>query len=131
MEVRREVVLEASPDEVWELLTDAEELSTWFGGDVVFDPHPGAAAVFTELDAVHYAVVHDVVPGERLAFQWWPDRDEGDESAASVVTFVLEAVPTGTKLTVTETVPAVAVAAWPGRVLDLEWRCVTRSLVRV
>ena len=31
-EVEREVTLAADPEEVWESLTDPEELSRWFGG---------------------------------------------------------------------------------------------------
>ena len=34
MEVTREIVLPAAPDEVWEALTDPERLSEWFANDV-------------------------------------------------------------------------------------------------
>ena len=46
MEVTREIVFPASPDEVWQALTDADELEQWFANDVELDPQPGGAGVF-------------------------------------------------------------------------------------
>ena len=37
MEVEREVVLDAPPAEVWEALTDEQQLEEWFANDVEFD----------------------------------------------------------------------------------------------
>ena len=117
MHVTREVVLDCSTDEAWELLTDREELASWLGRPVDFEL--------------------DVVPGERVGFVW---SDGGREPTA--VEFVLQEHDGRARLTVTETLPARASVAggirrlplganWDDRLLDLELRCLTRAAVRV
>ena len=51
MEVEREVVFPAAPDEVWEALTEAERLEEWFANDVELDARPGGegAVSYTHL----------------------------------------------------------------------------------
>ena len=44
MEVTREVVLEAPLDEVWDALTDPEQLEEWFANDVELDRSRAARA---------------------------------------------------------------------------------------
>ncbi|HEV3227562.1 MAG TPA: hypothetical protein VGZ52_12030 [Acidimicrobiales bacterium] len=115
MYVTREVVLDCSTDEAWELLTDREELAAWLGRPVDFDL--------------------DTVEGQRVRFVW----SDGDREA-SEVEFVLERVDDRTRLTVTETPRARASAAggirrlpmgarWDDRLLDLELRCLSRTAV--
>jgi uncharacterized protein YndB with AHSA1/START domain len=120
MQVIREVVLDCSTDEVWELVSDPGELSSWLGRDV--------------------DVQLSTVPGERVSFVW----TDGDR-VPSQVEFVLHEVDGGTRLTVTETAPVRASAAggirrlavggigamWDDRLLDLELRCLTRAAVLV
>ena len=38
MEVTREIVFPVSPGEVWEALTDPDQLEEWFANDVELDP---------------------------------------------------------------------------------------------
>lgn len=97
MEVTREIVFPASPDEVWQALTDPEQLERWFANDVELDPRPGGAGVFRWDDGdVRRATVVVAEPGERLVLDW----DEDGE-----VEFVVEAVEDGTRLLVRETSP--------------------------
>ena len=104
MEVAREVVLPAEPDEVWEALTDPERLGEWFANDVELDPRPGGEGVFRWDDGeVRVARVEEVVPGERFGFRW-SDRDGGE----SLVTIDLEAADGATRLRVVETPSPVA-----------------------
>ena len=44
--IRREIVLPAPREEVWEALTDPERLADWFANDVDFDLRPGGGASF-------------------------------------------------------------------------------------
>src|SRR3954454_647365 len=112
MRVTREVVLDCSADDAWELLTDRSELGDWLGREVDFD-----------LEQI----------GDReLSFVW---SDSGH--APSRVQFALEEVEGGTRLTVTETPIRASVAGgitrlpiganWDDRLFDLEVRCLTRS----
>lgn len=74
--VTREVVVEAPIEDVWEALTDPEQLEEWFSED----------GVEREL------VIEEVEPGRRVAYAW----EEGD------VAIELEEVAGGTRVSVTE-----------------------------
>ena len=111
MQVTREVVLDCTTAEAWDLLTDRDELAAWLGRSVEFDL--------------------DVVEGERVRFVW---SDGG--RAPSEVEFVLTEEGDRARLTVTETMRASAAggirrlpigANWDDRLLDLELRCLTRA----
>jgi uncharacterized protein YndB with AHSA1/START domain len=98
VEVEREIVLGAPPEEVWEALTDPEQLEKWFANDVEFDLDRGGVFRWDDGE-VRHAVVEEVDAGRRLAIRWW-DPAAPDESA---VTFTLEEAEAGTRLVVTET----------------------------
>src|SRR5438046_1897803 len=46
MEVTREIEFPVPPDEVWEALTDPDQLEEWYANDVELDPREGGAGVF-------------------------------------------------------------------------------------
>ena len=74
MEVRREIVLPAAPEEVWEALTDPERLSEWFANDVELDPTPGGRGVFRwDNGETREAVVESVEEGERIVLRFDDD----------------------------------------------------------
>jgi uncharacterized protein YndB with AHSA1/START domain len=102
MEVTREIVFPASPEEVWQALTDPDELEEWFANDVEFDPRPGGDGVFRWDDGEErHATVLVVEPGERLVLDW---DEEGE------VEFTLEEVEEGTRLLVRESTPEFSTA---------------------
>ena len=97
--IRREILLDAPREEVWEALTDPERLEDWFANDVDLDLRPGGGASFRWANGEErHAVVREVEPGERLAFDW----EDGDGE----VEFTLADGSDGTLLTVVETSPA-------------------------
>jgi uncharacterized protein YndB with AHSA1/START domain len=113
VEVTREIVFPVPPDEVWEALTEAEQLEEWFANDVEFDPRPGGDGIFRWDDGEERrATVVVAEPGERLVLDW---DDEGE------VEFTLEEVEEGTRLLVRETAPEFATA--------LELRALALALV--
>jgi uncharacterized protein YndB with AHSA1/START domain len=98
--LQREVVFPVPPDRLWEALTEPESLAGWFGADVEWDLTPGGRAHFAGADeGDRDGLVDDVSPGRHLRFRWWP---EGDEEAASEVSYRLDPEDAGTRLTVTE-----------------------------
>ena len=102
MEVTREVVVPAPPEEVWEALTEPERLEEWFANEVELDVRPGGAGRFRWDDGdERHAVVREVDPGERLVLDW---DDEG------TVELTLEEVEEGTRLLVRESTPEFATA---------------------
>ena len=97
--IRREILLDAPREEVWEALTDPERLEDWFANEVELELRPGGDASFRWSNGEErYATVREVEPAERLAFDW--ADDEG------VVEFTLADAADGTRLIVVETAPA-------------------------
>ena len=82
MSVRREVDVEASPEEVWEALATEEGRERWL-------EEPERSIHVEVLDAPH-----------RLVWQW----SQGDDPP-SRVEFEVVAIPAGTRVVVTETAP--------------------------
>ena len=102
MEVTREVVLDAPVEEVWEALTDPEQLEEWFANDVELDAQEGGEGVFRwDNGEERHATVVEAAPGERLVLDW---DDEG------TVELTLEEVEEGTRLRVRESTPQFAIA---------------------
>jgi uncharacterized protein YndB with AHSA1/START domain len=96
--IRREIVLPAPRDEVWDALTDPERLEDWFANEVELDLRVGGGASFRWGNGEErHATVTGVEPGEHLVFEW---DDEGE------VEFTLADDADGTRLTVVETTPA-------------------------
>ena len=102
MEVTREIVFPVPPDEVWEALTDPEQLEEWFANDVELDAREGGEGVFRWDDGEErHATVVEAAPGERLVLDW---DEEG------TVELTLEEVEEGTRLRVRESTPQFAIA---------------------
>lgn len=97
MQIEREIVFPAPPDEVWEALTEPERLEEWFANEVELDPRPGGEGVFRWDDGEErHAVVRELEPQKRLVLEW---EDDGE------VVLELEEIDGGTRLHVTETSP--------------------------
>ena len=95
--IERELTLPASPDEVWDAVTQ----DGWLADDVDMTLEPGGEARFACGDSVKTGWVEDVRAPERLTF-WWAT----DGESASRVELTLE--PDGedaTRLKVVETRP--------------------------
>ncbi|MBA3364562.1 MAG: SRPBCC domain-containing protein [Actinobacteria bacterium] len=102
-EIRREIVLPAPPDEVWEALTDPERLAEWFANEVELDLRPGGEGIFRWDDGSERRAVVEVAEGpRRFTFDWGGE----DEQEATRVDFTLEETAEGTRLTVVESSPA-------------------------
>jgi uncharacterized protein YndB with AHSA1/START domain len=95
MEVVRELVLPAPPEEVWDALTDPERLREWFANEVEWD---GDELVYRWDDGdERRARIDEAEEPRRLGFTW------GDGAGGEThVTFELEEAEQGTRLTVTE-----------------------------
>ena len=96
--IRKEIVLPARREEVWDALTEPGRLEDWFANDVELDLRPGRVASFRWSNGEErHATVTDVEHERRLAFEW---DDEG------AVAFTLDDDGDGTRLTVVESSPA-------------------------
>ncbi len=114
--VERETFVEATPEEVWEALTDEDRLEEWMAPEVELDPVEGGEIAVRDGDDQRTGTVETVEESERFAFTW-SRPGEGD----SFVEFTIEALPAGTRVTVVETPTDSAVAAggWGSRLARL------------
>jgi uncharacterized protein YndB with AHSA1/START domain len=88
MPARREIEVEATPEEVWEALTTDEGRDRWLEDDPTRE--------------IHVEVADEPA---RLVWWWW----RGEEPATRVE-FLVVAVPTGTRVFVIESVPSFPLA---------------------
>jgi uncharacterized protein YndB with AHSA1/START domain len=93
--VRREIEIEAEPDEVWEAIATEEGRDSWLGDDE---------------DAGREIVVESELAPHRIVWWWW----EGSEPATRVE-FVLVPAVSGTRVVVTESSPSVPLASLSAR----------------
>jgi uncharacterized protein YndB with AHSA1/START domain len=115
--VERDTLVEASPEEVWEALTDEDRLEEWLAPDVELDPVEGGEIEVRDGDDHRSGTVETVEEGERFAFTW-SRPGEGE----SFVEFTIEALPGGSRVTVVETPigpTAMAAGGWNLRLARL------------
>jgi uncharacterized protein YndB with AHSA1/START domain len=111
--VKRSIVLDAPPEQVWEALTDAAALSEWLAPEVELDPRQGGELRCAYEDGEERrGEVELVEEAERLAFSWW--REGGGPSR---VELIVDAVSAGTRLTVLES----GLLASPSPTLAASW----------
>jgi uncharacterized protein YndB with AHSA1/START domain len=94
LSVTREVVIDASPETVWEFLTDPEKMRRWKGVSSSFDARVGAAYRIEVLpNNIAAGEIVEVDPPHRIAYTWgW----EGNEAVPpGSTTVVYELVPEG------------------------------------
>ena len=88
MPARREIEVDATPEEVWDTLTTEHGRERWLEDDPARE--------------IHVEVAEEP---SRLVWWWW----RGDEPATRVE-FLVVAAPAGTRVLVTESVPAFPLA---------------------
>ena len=91
--LERSIELDADAGEVWEAITQPDQLQGWLGDEVEIDMQPGGCGHVVDDDGVHREVlVTAVEPGRRLAWHWWAD---GGELSSVEITLVANAVIIG------------------------------------
>jgi uncharacterized protein YndB with AHSA1/START domain len=117
--VERDTLVEASPQEVWEALTEEDRLEEWLAPDVELDPVEGGEIDVRDGGDRRTGTVETVEEGERLAFTW-SRPGEGE----SFVEFTIEALPGGSRVTVVETPigpTSMAAGGWAPRLARLSY----------
>ncbi|HVO42777.1 MAG TPA: SRPBCC domain-containing protein [Aggregatilineales bacterium] len=98
--LERSIVTAADGDRVWRAITRPQHFSRWFGGDIRFERLAvGEPMTFHVGGQTGPATIAIVEPPERFAFHW---AAEPGDPARTLVTFRLETVADGTRVTVTE-----------------------------
>lgn len=104
--ITRTVEIAAAVPQVWAAVTRSELIACWFGDQCEFDARPGGRGSFgwTEHGVSVPVEVVEVEEPARISF-YWANEPGGDlsEGHRTTVTFELEEIDGGTRLTVTET----------------------------
>jgi uncharacterized protein YndB with AHSA1/START domain len=115
-------VLRAPRERVWRAISDARAFGTWFGLEVDDGAFVAGTTVKVRITATKVdpeiakkqeafagtrfeLVITEVTPPHRFAYQWHPYAPPGTDTTdepMTLVTFELEEVAGGTKLTITE-----------------------------
>lgn len=98
--VERSIVVNASQERVWKILTQSAHFAKWFEMDIKWGKLAvGEQMTFTMEGETEYGRIAIVEPMDRFGFYWGAETGRPEEN---LVTFRLEAVPDGTRVTVTE-----------------------------
>ncbi|HWF32446.1 MAG TPA: SRPBCC domain-containing protein [Solirubrobacteraceae bacterium] len=111
--VEREIFIEAPPEIVWGVITEPEQISSWFSDDADIEPRSGMDGTLTwkpggrggevEADLVVPIRVVDAEPFRRFSFRWNHQQGvEPDESNSALVEFRLIEEDGATRLKVVE-----------------------------
>lgn len=111
--VEREILIEASPEVVWGVITEPEQISRWFSDEAVVEGRAGAEGTLTwkpggrSRDREYHSIVPirvvEAEPFRRFSFRWnHPEGSEPDENNSALVEFSLIEEADGTRLRVLE-----------------------------
>ena len=111
--VEREILIDASPEVVWCVITEPEQISRWFSDEAEVQARAGADGSLTwkpggrggakEFDAIVPIRVVEAEPFRRFCFRWNHPQGAGpDENNSALVEFSLIEEADGTRLRVLE-----------------------------
>ena len=110
--VEREILIEASPEVVWGVITEPEQISRWLSDEAEVEGRVGAKGSLTwkpggrggakESNSVVPIRVVEAEPFRRFSFRWNPEGERADENNSALVEFSLIEEADGTRLRVLE-----------------------------
>jgi uncharacterized protein YndB with AHSA1/START domain len=111
--VEREIVIEATPEVVWGVITEPEQITRWFsdeadvegraGADGTLTWKPGGRGADKQSDLIVPIRVVEAEPFRRFSFRWsHPEGARADENNSALVEFTLVEEHDGTRLRVLE-----------------------------
>lgn len=75
--VAKQLFIDARPEDVYELLTDAQLLVEWMAPIAHTEPRPGGTITWTHANGDTVAgTFRELVPGRRIVFTYGWDRDD-------------------------------------------------------
>ncbi len=107
--IERSITVKATRERVWRALTTAQEFSSWFQVTVEGEFAPGkrmdmVANVPGWEGVKFWFQIEEMIPPSKFSYRWLPGAVLNDnDSNTTLVTFTLEEVPGGTRVTVLET----------------------------
>lgn len=111
--ITREIEIDAPPDVVWAIVTEARHLALWFSDEAEIELRPGGVMVLTwRGHGTYRARVETVDPPVTFAFRWvLRDGEEPVRGGSTLVMMTLTATNAGTRLRVVES--GFSELSWP------------------
>lgn len=103
--IERTIHIPAAIETVWEALTSADGISSWFGDEAEIDLRPGGEARFgwSEYGSSSHAVVVHVDRPARFSYRWTAgDAERADVGPSTLVEFTMVERNDGTDVSVRE-----------------------------
>lgn len=102
--ITREIDIDAPPDVVWAIVTEARHLAGWFSDEAEIDLRPGGAMLLTwHGHGAYRARVETVEPPHTFAFRWvLRNGGEPVQGSSTLVVMTLTRKGAGTRLRVVE-----------------------------
>jgi uncharacterized protein YndB with AHSA1/START domain len=111
--IAREIVIDAPPERVWAIVTEAPHLAGWFSDEAEIDLRPGGSMLLTWHGQGSYrARVETVEEPHTFAFRWLL-RENVDPGPASSTLVVMTLIPEGTSTRLRVVESGFADLAWP------------------
>ena len=103
--ISREIVIDASPEVVWTIVTDPRHVARWFSDEAEIDLRPGGEMLLTwHGDGAYRARVETVDPPRAFAFRWLRrEHNEPGDGTSTLVRMTLLPEGPRTRLRVVET----------------------------
>jgi uncharacterized protein YndB with AHSA1/START domain len=111
--ITREIDIDAPPELVWGIVTEARHLAGWFSDEATIDLRPGGAMLLTwHGHGAYRARIETVDPPHTFAFRWvLRDGEEPVKGGSTLVVMTLTPREGGTRLEVLES--GFSDLAWP------------------
>src|SRR5947209_15082871 len=89
--ITREIDIDAPPEVVWAIVTEARHLAAWFSDEADIDLRPGGSLLLTwHGRGVYRARVETVEPPRKFAFRWvLRDGEEPVQGGSTLVVMTL------------------------------------------
>lgn len=105
--IRREMILEFPIERVWKAITDPAEVRQWFGDQSDYVMEEGGEGVHKWGDNAHRMTIITLEPPHRYVYRWVVEQHDTfevpfEEMQTTQVEYVLESIPEGTRLSLTE-----------------------------
>jgi uncharacterized protein YndB with AHSA1/START domain len=111
--IEREILIEATAEVVWSVITEPGQISRWFSDEAEIEARAGGAGTLTwrpggrggnkEVEMIAPIRVVDAEPYHRFSFRWGHPQDTSpDEGNSALVEFSLTEEAHGTRLRVIE-----------------------------
>jgi len=101
--IRREVLIDASLEEVWDLVSEPQHLVRWFSDEVDMDRRVGGSVRFTWHGHGSFpGRIERLQPPHVFAFSWLRTDDAAPGEVSTLVEISLETTEAGTRVRVVE-----------------------------